>query len=236
MSAVIVKQTPAPNRPRRASPPPLQNRDHLTRAEFERRYAAQPELKKAELIEGVVHMPSPVSVHHGTIHANIMAWLGVYRANTPGIYLADKVTIRLDLENEVQPDAVLYLSPEKGGRLDIEDDFLAGAPELVVEIAASSAAYDLHDKLHIYRRNGVGEYLVLLAHERETRWFEWVEGNYIPLTPTADGILRSRLFPGLHFDAEKFWDDDLAGLLATLASGLAASEHEAFVQRLQEGA
>ena len=39
---------------------PLENGDRLTRAEFERRYAAMPRLKKAELIEGIVYVPSPV--------------------------------------------------------------------------------------------------------------------------------------------------------------------------------
>ena len=39
---------------------PLEHGDHLTREEFERRYEAMPHVRKAELIEGVVYMPSPV--------------------------------------------------------------------------------------------------------------------------------------------------------------------------------
>lgn len=214
--------------------PPLHNGDHLTRAEFERRYAAYPHVKKAELIEGVVHMPSPVSVNHGKAHANAIAWLGLYRANTPGLHLADNATIRLDLENEVQPDAVLYIASERGGQLVVEDDFLSGAPELVVEIAASSAAYDLHEKLRVYRRNGVQEYLVLLAHEQETRWFQLVEGAYKLLQPGEEGVLRSQVFPGLHFQSDLFWADELAELLQVLQQGLDTTEHEAFVARLKE--
>ena len=214
-------------------PLPLINGDHLTRAEFERRYAAQPHIKKAELIEGVVHMPSPVSVIHGKSHANIMAWLGVFRANTPGLHLADNVTVRLDLENEPQPDAALYVAQEMGGLVQIEDNYLAGAPELIVEVAASSASYDLHEKLRVYRRNGVQEYLVLLAHEQETRWFELVEDEYKPITPDEDGILRSQIFPGLHFHSDLFWADDLAGLLKLLQGGLSSPEHQAFVAELQ---
>ncbi len=212
---------------------PLHTGDHLTRAEFERRYAANPHLKKAELIEGVVYMPSPVSIGHGRTHANVMAWLGVYRANTPGLHLADNATLRLDLENEVQPDAVLYIAPEQGGQVAIEDDYLAGAPELVVEVAASSAAYDLHEKLRVYRRNGVQEYLVLLVHEQETRWFQLTEGEYRLLNPGEDGMLRSQVFPGLHFRADLFWVDDLVGLLGALQAGLATAEYEAFVTQLR---
>jgi Uma2 family endonuclease len=234
MSTITTLQPEIGAQPRQKRLPPLQNGDHLTRAEFERRYAAQPELKKAELIEGVVHMPSPVSIQHANIHANIMTWLGSYRAYTPGIYLADNVTIRLDLENEVQPDAVLYIAPEKGGRAWIEDKFLSGAPELVVEVAASSAAYDLYEKLRVYRRNGVQEYLVLLAHEQETRWLQLVEAEYRPLTPDAAGVLHSQAFPGLRFQPDQFWADDLAGLLQVLQTGLDSPEHKTFVGRLRE--
>lgn len=229
--------------PRRASKPvaerprlPLHNGDHLTRAEFERRYAAYPEIKKAELIEGVVYMPSPVSIHHGTFHASIMAWLGPYWVNTPGVHLADNTTVRLDLENEVQPDAVHYIAPDRGGQVEIEDDYLAGPPELVVEIAASSAAYDLHQKLRVYRRTGVQEYLVLLVYEQETRWFQLVDGEYKQQMPDEDGILRSQVFPGLHFQSELFWAGDLTGLLQLLQAGLATPEYEAFVAQLQQKA
>jgi Uma2 family endonuclease len=210
----------------------LHNGDHLTRVEFERRYAAQTHLKKAELIEGIVHKPSPVSIYHGQTHANIMAWLGVYRANTPGLHLADNATVRLDLENEVQPDAVLYIAPEKGGLVQIEDNYLAGAPELIIEVAVSSAAYDLYEKFGIYRRNGVQEYLVLLGQEQETRWYQLVEGDYILLEPDNDGITRSRLYPGLHFHSGHFWADDLARLLNVLQTGLATPEHQEFAAGL----
>ena len=232
MSSAVRIQPHAGRQPRKKTPPPLQNGDHLTRAEFERRYAAHPHLKKAELIEGVVHVPSPVSIQHANLHANAMTWLGLYRANTPGTYLADNATLRLDLENEVQPDAVLYMAPDKGGRVGIEHNFLAGAPELVLEIAVSSAAYDLHEKLRVYRRHGVQEYLVLLAYEQETRWFQLVEGEYKLLTPGEAGVLHSQVFPGLCFHTEKFWADDLAGLLEVLQAGLATPAHQAFVSRL----
>jgi len=45
--------------------PPLRDGDRLTRAEFERRWDAMPEVTKAELIDGVVHMPAALSIDHG---------------------------------------------------------------------------------------------------------------------------------------------------------------------------
>jgi Uma2 family endonuclease len=217
-----------------ASLPPLHNGDHLTRAEFERRYRAQPHVKKAELIEGVVYMPSPVHHEkHSKPHSRIVGWLFNYVTATPGADFGDNATIRLDLENEVQPDAFLRLHESKGGQSSLsDDDYLTGAPELVVEVAASSAAYDLYQKLAVYRRSGVQEYLVLLAYEQETRWFQLMEGVYETLQPDDDGILRSRVFPGLHFHSDRFWADDLAGLLAVLQAGLATPEHAAFVAKL----
>ncbi len=151
--------------------PILENGDRLTRTEFERRYRLLPEVKKAELVEGVVYMASPVRYQqHGKPHSQIITWLQVYTAATPGVEVADNTTVRLDLDNEPQPDALLRLDEGVGGRSRIsEDDYLEGAPELIVEIAASTASYDLHDKFRAYRRNGVREYLVWVVLEEEFR-------------------------------------------------------------------
>src|SRR5437588_6466057 len=86
--------------------PPLENGDRLTRAEFERRYEAMPDLKKAELIEGEVYVGSPVRYRqHGKPHGQIMTWIGTYSADTSGVGFGDNSSIRLDLDNEPQPDA-----------------------------------------------------------------------------------------------------------------------------------
>jgi Uma2 family endonuclease len=140
--------------------PPLENGDRLNRFEFERRFNTMPHLKKAELIEGIVYMAAALRFRsHGQPHGAVMTWLGVYATATPGVVLGDNPTVRLDLDNEPQPDAVLLIEAACGGQARIsEDDYVEGAPELVIEIAASSAAIDLHDKKHAYRRNGVKEY------------------------------------------------------------------------------
>jgi Uma2 family endonuclease len=158
--------------------PPLENGDRLTRYEFERRYNAMPSLKKAELIEGIVYMAVPLGFRsHGQPHGNIVGWLGNYQVATPGVELGIEPTVRLDLDNEPQPDAVLLIEERCGGRSRLsEDDYLEGAPELVVEIAASSAAIDLGDKKRAYRRNGIQEYIIWQVCDRKVDWFYLQEG------------------------------------------------------------
>ena len=140
----------------------LQSGLRLSRGEFERRYRARPDLKKAELIEGVVHVPSAVRyASHARPHAAMVWWLGAYAVATPGVHVVDNATLRLDGDNELQPDAALLVDPRAGGQARISaDDYVEGAPELVAEIAATSASYDLRDKRVVYQRNGVREYLV----------------------------------------------------------------------------
>lgn len=215
--------------------PPLNAGDRLSRAEFERRYEAHPEIKKAELIEGVVYMPTPTRfAKHGEPHGWLLGWLTVYCAATPGVRLGDNVTVRLDFENEVQPDALLRLETKQSGRSRVTtDDYIEGPPELIVEIATSSVAYDLHDKRRVYQRSGVQEYLAVQMYEQRVDWFVLREGVYELLSPDEAGVLRSEVFPGLWLQPTALWSGDLAAMLAALQEGLASPEHTAFVARLQ---
>ena len=229
---------PPPRRGGAASAPSsantLENGDRLTRGEFERRYEARPDIRKAELIEGVVHMPSPTrSGSHARPHAAAITWLGSYAASTPGVQVNDNPTVRLDLDNEPQPDAALLIDPDAGGQARLsDDDYIVGAPELIAEIASSSASHDLHDKLHAYRRNGVREYLVWRTLEHRIDWFELVDGAYRPLQPDAAGLIHSRVFPGLRLAEDAMLRGDLAAVLRELQHGLGENVHQAFVARL----
>jgi Uma2 family endonuclease len=206
--------------------PPLENGDKLTRVEFERRYQAMPNLKTAELIEGVVRARK-----HGKPHASIMGWLIAYTAATPGVETLDNATVRLDADNEPQPDAILRI--EQGGQSRIsEDDYVEGGPELIVEIAASSASYDLHKKLKVYRRNQVQEYLVWRVYDREFDWFRLNQGEYIQLQANSDNIICSQIFPGLWLDKSALLSGDLAKVLATLQQGLSTPNHQSFVNQI----
>jgi replicative DNA helicase len=214
--------------------PPLENGDRITRPEFERRYDAMPGVRKAELIEGVVFMPSPLRIRcHGRPCRHLSGWLGNYEAATPGVEGGANSTVRLDLDNEPQPDGVLYIDPARGGQARISvDDYLEGAPELVAEISASRASYDLNTKLTIYRRNGVQEYLVWRVLDGEVDWFRLRQGDYERLVPDAAGWLRSEVFPGLWLDVAALLAGDLARVLAVVQQGTASPEHSAFVARL----
>jgi Uma2 family endonuclease len=236
-TAMSVRTTPAPQRIGAAqdNTPPLNAGDYLSRAEFERRYHAHPEIKKAELIEGVVYMPTPTRhKQHGQPHAWMIGWLAAYVGATPGVDLGNNTTVRLAVDTEVQPDALLRLEPAQGGRSrSTEDDYLEGPPELIVEIAASSAAYDLNQKRRAYARSGVQEYLAVQIYEQRIDWFILRSGRYKTLMPDERGILRSEVFPGLWLQPAAFWAGDLAGMFAVLQEGLATPEHAAFVERLK---
>ena len=215
--------------------PPLENGDKLTRYEFERRYNATPNLKKAELTEGIVYiMPAALRFRsHGQPHGWILTWLGTYEAATPGVALGVEPTVRLDLDNEPQPDAVLLILPEAGGQTRLsEDDYIEGAPELVVEIAASSAAIDLHGKKQAYRRNGVKEYIVWQVLDQKLTWFSLEQGEYLELVPNNEGVFRSRVFPGLWLAGTELLAGNMQGVLKVLQAGLQSAEHWDFIKKL----
>ncbi len=214
--------------------PPLESGDRLTRQEFEHRYQTMPLIKKAELIEGVVYVASPVRMaNHGRPHAALIGWLLAYKAATPGVDLGDNATVRLDLDNEPQPDALLRIEPEVGGNSYItDDDYVEGPPELIAEIAASSASYDLNDKLNAYRRNEVQEYIVWQIYENRLDWFSLQQGRYVSLQPDEAGVIRSQIFPGLWLAVNALREGDLAQVLAVLQQGLQTAEHQTFVESL----
>lgn len=215
---------------------PLEPGDRLSRAEFERRYEAMPHLKKAELIEGVVYMPSPVRHDaHSQPHAQLITWLGLYQGSAPGLEYGDNGTVRMDQDNDVQPDGYLLISPSFGGQARISpDDYVELAPELVAEVASSSASFDLHTKLNVYRRNGVKEYLVWRVLDQDFDWFVLRGGRYERLQPDAAGLLKSEVFPGLWLDVAALLHGDMNRVFAVVQQGVASPEHAAFVQRLQQ--
>ena len=196
--------------------PILESGDRLTRDEFHRRYCERPDLTKAELVEGVVYVASPVGVDsHGEPHSLVVGWLIYYRARHPGVRVGDNSTVRLDANNEVQPDAFLWQETPDGPHLG-DDHFLYGAPQLVVEIAASSASYDLHDKKEAYRRAGVREYVVWRVVNGALDWFRLRDGEYVLVAPDARGLIESTVFPGLRLDVPKLLAGDVAGVLTAL--------------------
>lgn len=203
-----------PARPK-TGPPPLTAGDRLTRAEFERRWELHPEIKKAELIDGLVYTEMTVSERHGEPHLTLGGWLFLYRSMHPDLQSLDNTTIRLAGEDDLQPD--LVLRRRSGGTSAIaQDRCIEGPPELVAEIAVSSASYDMHLKKEAYRRGGVREYLVWQVYDERIDWWRLEGGDYVPLQADDSGILESKEFPGLRLDVAALAAEDLAGVLAAL--------------------
>jgi len=199
--------------------------------EFLRRWEAMPEVKFAELIDGVVYMPSPQTSDHGSTELWIATWLGIYILNTPGCSAGSQSTW-LMLQSAPQPDTHLWIGPEYGGQSTIQNKYHAGAPELAAEICQTSAAYDLGVKKTLYETAGVREYVAILLEQEQVSWHRLVKGQYKLCRPNSRGIFRSNEFPGLWLDGPALWEQDLARLVRTLERGLKSAAHATFVRKL----
>ena len=201
----------------KSPPPPLENGDSLTLTEFLRRYETMHDCKKAELIEGITHMPSPVRIdQHAKPDGLVHGWLFTF-AIEHNLEFYPNATLLLDTENSFQPDAILCSKPHKGGRVWLNaKGYLCGAPELIVEVAASTASIDLRSKLRVYRRAGVTEYIVWRTQDHEIDWFVLDQDEYIKLSPERGGKLRSKIFPKLLLDVNAMLALDGAKVIATL--------------------
>ena len=213
--------------------PLLREGDRMDRAEFERRYDAMPELKKAELLEGVVYMGSPVSTRrHGMPHTLLLHWLAGYWVATPGTVPSDNGSVRLDKKNMPQPDALLMIEREGHSHLDT-GGYVAGGPELVAEVAGGSVDVALRVKKRVYRRAGIREYILWHVKDRSVEWFSLSGSRYVKLRAAKDGFHRSLVFPGLWLDVAALVRFDGPEVMRVLGLGLSSPEHAAFVETLK---
>ena len=229
---------PASRRERRTNgrTSPLENGDHLGAQEFLRRYEAMPEVRKAELIGGVVYMGSPIRFdQHGEPDGLIQGWLCNYSVATPGVRHATNSTTRLGPDDVPQPDGLLCLAPEIGGQARVDaKGYLDGAPELVVEVAASSVSLDAREKRTTYRRAGVREYLLWRVEDDTVDWWLLEDDEYRPLPAQADATLQSRVFPGLWLAVGALLAGDGQKVMAKLQEGLQSAEHTAFLAEIRQ--
>jgi putative restriction endonuclease len=224
-----------PTRPPVVNPPrTLIEGQRLDQPTFHALYESMPPGTRAELINGVVHMPSPVGVDHGRADLRTLMWLGFYEANTPGVEALANTSTALGQKSELQPDGLLRILPEFGGRTLDKTNFVHGVPELLVEVAHSSRYTDLGPKFDDYEHAGVLEYLVRSIEPDEVSWFILRRGRFVDLAPSSDGIYRSEVFPGLWLDPEALLSGDLRRLQSVVDLGCATPEHAAFVARLAE--
>ncbi len=213
--------------------PPLVGGDYLTVGEFLRRWEAMPEVKKAELIGGIVYMPSPLSWEHASMENQVSCWLGFFAAHSPGCQPANNATWILSDEDSPQPDLSLRILPEYGGRSQREGRLVRGVPEFLAEVSLSSTSYDLHQKLELYETAGVQEYLVILLAENQLRWHCLENDRFQLLAASADGVYRSPTLPGLWLNGAALLEGNMAQVLATLEEGLKSPAHLEFVAFLK---
>jgi Uma2 family endonuclease len=213
--------------------PPLENGDRLDQKTFHERYEAMPKHVRAELIGGIVYMSSPLKVPHGKSGSDVNWWLTHYRIETPGTESVENTTQILGPDSEPQPDGCLFILPECGGQVHVdEDDYLTGAPELLAEVSASTESIDLHAKKADYERAGVREYVVAALRRETVFWFVLKRGKFKETPPDADGIYRSGVFPGLWLDPVALVRRNTKRLQSVLHQGLTSPEHAAFVAKL----
>lgn len=213
-----------------AEQPELHSGDRMTRKEFHSIYSRMPQNFRAELVEGIVYVASPLKRRHGKSHLLLGSVFAAYEGATAGVDASDNTTLLLGEEAEPQPDLYLRILPAFGGQSKTSaDDYVEGAPELIAEVALSTRALDLHAKRRDYRRHGVIEYLVLAPREQKLFWIDLKADQDVA---APDGIVRARTFPGLWIDPAALFRNDHGALMSTLQQGLASPEHAAFVQRL----
>jgi Uma2 family endonuclease len=226
--------------------PPLRDGDRLSGPEFLRRYEADRTVGRAELIGGVVyinarrrpdgteeHMPPIANEGHARPQFNLIGFLGIYALHTPGVEGSGPATVIVSDEALPEPDALMRILPECGGRCTpTADDYLEGPPELLVEVANTSVHRDMGPKYRDYQDGGVLEYLVWRTADRRFHLFTLARGRYRPVPPTDEGVLRSVAFPGLWLDTAALLAGDLRKALDTLQLGIASPEHAAFVAKL----
>ena len=226
----------------------------MRRPEYHRRYKRTPAGFRAELIGGRVYInqdadgraggdlwdePSGEMMgtkrRHARGHSLVSAWLNWYVDATidavPDLELGITPTVILADGSEPEPDLTFRrITPEQETVEDEQfDGWMAGAPQLAIEVSDSTRRRDAGPKREDYERNGVPEYLMLDLPGRRVRWFvRGEDGAYVELAPGADGLLKSREFPGLWLDPAALLAGDRAALKAALAAGLASPEHAAF--------
>ncbi|MEX0782080.1 MAG: Uma2 family endonuclease [Dehalococcoidia bacterium] len=185
--------------------------------EFMEAYERTEASMKAELVEGIVYIRERPDAIHGEASAALAGWLGQHVVDRPHLRPSLNATVLLDERNVVQPD--LHMRVLSSSRNRRAGPYLEGPPELVGEVAFSSASIDLHQKLETYRTHGVLEYIVWRVYDDAIDWFWLNEGAYERLQPDRRGVVESRVFPGLRLAIPAMLKGDLKAVLAELQRG-----------------
>lgn len=161
--------------------------------------------------------------------------LSYYAENTPGVRVLVSPTTILGVKSEPQPDVLLRVLPERGGRTWDEGGYVHGAPELVVEVSKATRYVDLGPKLNDYERAGVLEYVVRAIDPDEIYWFSQEDGALVQRAIGDDGLDRSAVFPGLWLDPAALLNGEPRRLREVIDVGCGQADHAASVARLGAG-
>ncbi|MBM3738395.1 MAG: Uma2 family endonuclease [Acidobacteria bacterium] len=210
---------------------PLVTGQHMDLEEFVRRWDALPDLKNAELIDGVVYVASPVGPSHGTPDIILHTWMCTYSLKTPGVEAVCNTSCEVS-GSMPQPDSALRILPEYGGRTRTGRSWIDGPPDLIVEVSDSSVRKDLGPKRALYERSRVSEYITYEVATGRLTW-RWLGpgGIYRVLKPEPDGSIRSRIFPGLWLDPKAIATNQSP--LPMLAKGMRSPEYREFRKLLR---
>jgi hypothetical protein len=214
--------------------PPLADGQLVSLEEFEQRFDATPDLKHAELLDGVAYLRHDGRAFAGSCRAALIGWLGVYSASTRFLLPGAHGHVALDDRNELQPDAILAVRPEAGGTVVLDaTGVVRSAPDFAADVFTTTNATLLPKRIAAHERGGTLEYLVWYAEHKCVDWLVRERGEFVAMNPDpADGLLKSVAFPGLWLDATALLNGDLDTVLAALQRGLASAEHKAFVSQL----
>jgi Uma2 family endonuclease len=125
--------------------------------------------------------------------------------NNLGEVLTAPLDVRLGEDTALQPDLIFV---SNGRARIIQEEWIAGASDLVVEVLSpSTAAYDRATKLHIYAEAGVPN-VWLLDSQAKTVEVLKLQGKkfLVDAILASDQVLTSNLFPGWQLPLPDLFD------------------------------
>jgi Uma2 family endonuclease len=152
---------------------------------------------RVELIEGEIIDMAPIGTRHGAAVKRLVALLT--SALGSRVIVAVQDPLRLSDLSEPEPDLML-LKP----RADFYAEAHPSAADvlLLIEVADSSARYDLEVKLPLYARHGVPEVWIVDLQARLMRFFRSPAGDtYAETSATpSPGLAPIAALPGVEID------------------------------------
>jgi Uma2 family endonuclease len=177
-----------------------------TRITYEELRQVPDDGKRHELVHGEVHVaPAPSTKHQLTLLHLVSSLDHYLNTNRTGLIFFAPFDVRLAADSAVQPD-LIFISSARAGI--ILDNYVDGAPDLVVEILSpSTAAYDRASKLALYAEMGV-PWVWLPDPQVKTVEILKLEGKkyLVESILACHQVLKSSLFHGWQIPLDELFD------------------------------